>query len=361
MKKITVLFTVLLMLAASSVFAAVTPEFPPALNGTTFNGGTSEKATVLYVTGMGLNATQAIGVSTKTEGMTTFNSSKGVGLTVNATNKNFKGYANFTGRFSFGNSSNATFSHSPTWAAGMTFNYSLGNINGLTIFNSTTYGSNATRNVFNATTYFVPTAGHHALFGVVNSTVNSTLVALTGSLGDGKGIYRYNSNKNQGLSLLTAFVNGTFTGVASTTDTWDYYAFGSSALNAEPVIIVGQVQITADTGANNAKVKYTIYNGTKTENHSSWITYNATGTTKNSLALVRGSAKTLLSNATINMDRNLIVGSVNATGSVNTENMFVVMIKNGSNLSTADIKGHGFRQVYAGTAISNLYCWWRNR
>ncbi len=340
MKKITVLFTVLLMLAASSVFAAVTPEFPAYLNGTNSADGTATKTTYLHAAAFGLNQTQAVGAVT--DAITVMNSTK-VGLAFNATQFDFKGFGNFTGRVSFGNASNATFAHSPEWSTNATFNTSLSGVTGLMATSrpiNILTRSNSTQHVFNATTYFVPAGNYQVLFGLTNSSVNATSAPNS---------HIANYNRGHGLTMLAAYANGTFNGVASSTDTWDYYAYGTNRINAKPVVIVGQVQITANTGANNARARFTVVNGTKTDSTSAWISYNATGTTKNSLALASDKGMSLLSNATINVDRNLIVGSSIGNTGKNPNNLFVIMIKNGSNLSVNDVQGHAFRQVYVGT------------
>ncbi len=340
MKKITVLFTVLLMLAASSAFAAVTPEFPAYLNGTTSPTGATSKTTKLYLAGFGLNQTQAIG--TKADVITFMNSTK-AGMDFNGTIADFKGFGNFTaGKVSFGNATNATLAHSKSVSMNATFNTSLGSVTGLMkTYKHSAAAANGTHFLFNASTYFIPAGNYQALFGLSNSTINAT--------GDASSSQWTKYSTGHGMSMVTGFVNGTFNGVASTTDTWDYYAYGSNQINAKPIVIVGQVQVTANTGANNARAKFTVVNGTKTDSTSAWITYNATGITKNSMALVRGTGMTLLSNSTINVDRNLIVGSTNATEGKNPNNLFVIMIKNGSNLSVNDIQGHAFRQVYVGS------------
>lgn len=335
MKKAVMLFTVALMLVASSAFAGVTPDFPSYWNSTSaYKSGSN--GTMLYITGFGLNQTSKI--KAKADGVTFMNSTKGIFV---VETKNSDGGA-FNGTTSFSNSTHEGGKIDYAMAsAGLTLNSAIGNVNGLvTVAN----GAPGAEHPFNATQYFVPAGNYEVLFGLTNSSYNS-------SIADNDPYQNFAVGR--GLSMLSVFANGSFDGVSSDSDVWSYYAYGINAINAKPMFIIGQVKITADSGVNNAQAKYYMYNGSKVDNTSSWITYNATGIdAKNSMALVREDGLTLLGNSTINADENLIVGRTGAAGGISAVNrnpLFVIMVKNGSVLTSDDIKGRAYRQVFAGS------------
>ncbi len=342
MKKITVIFTVLLMLAASSAFAAKTgaPAFLNGSLGATYNYA---NGTFLALDGFSLNGTahaasagydqQGLG----SMGFYSYNKSTTNRRYTLLMNASARGGSALNGSFVFTNGSEIvedSFGNGTTMtaAAMSVFDYdtTYGDIYGL--------AGQATNNAtWNASTVYVPVGAYQMMVGLTNSSVNATLQT---------GHNRRESWAGSSVSMPILYGNGTFTGVASSTDVWDYYAFGQ--VKAVPYYIIGQVKITADAGANNAQVKYYMSNGTATDKTTSWRTYNATGISKNSLALTCGDTdyRTLLENATINEDKNIITGRVNT---VKNARAFVVMIKNGANYSSNDLQNRAFKTVFLGS------------
>ncbi|WP_432738805.1 hypothetical protein [Maridesulfovibrio sp. FT414] len=346
MKKITVLFTVLLMLVASSAFAAKSGA-PAFLNGT-LDGHYKANGTYLAFTGFSMNGS-AHAVSTTEDqnglgsmGFFTYNktttqdvryymlmNASGVGGT--ALNGSFvytNGSEIVEGNFGNGTSSTPSMSY-------FDYDTTYGDMYGLV-------GQELNNATWNASTVYVPAGAYQMMVGLANSTTNATLTA---------GDTPRKHYPGSAVTMPIIFANGTFTGVSSTSDVWDYYAFGQ--VKAVPYYIIGQVKITADSGNDNAQVKYFMSNGTKTDNSGSWITYNATGISTNSLALTNNKSayRTLLENATINEDKNIITGQVNT---VANERCFVVMIKNGSNYSSNDLKSRAFKTIFLGAKKNTL-------
>lgn len=334
MKKAIVLITALLMLAASSAFAAVTPEFPAYWNATSaYKSGSN--GTVMYITGFGFNQTS--GIKHKNDSMSFMNSTKQFFTIDTVANK-----AGFNGTTSFSNSTEEAIKVLYVKATNkITLNQNIGNVNGL----ATVATGAGVVDPFNATQYFVPAGNYQAMFGLTNSSYNNTVTGAAHTDYENFAVGR-------GLSMLSVFANGSFDGVSSSSDVWSYYAYGLNAINGKPQFIVGQVEITTDGGNNNAKAKFYVSNGSVVDNTENWITYNATGIdAKNNMALTREDGITLMSNSTINVDENLIVGRVAAAGGITaaTRNpMFVIMIKNGSELTSDDLTGRAYRQVYSG-------------
>jgi hypothetical protein len=321
MKKITALFTVVLMLVASSAFAAITAQYPAALNATTKT-----------ITGFTLNATANAASGQTNATMMFFNSTSG-GFFANKTDSNatvsvYNG-TNERQIVMLGTPNNNYFA----------FGQSLQDVKGLT----TLAGNNAT----NATTYFVPASGYTFMVGLSNATItNSTSSAATTNV---LGVIN-------GSNMQFLYDNGTTLGDTYSTDaTWDYYAFGSDNSTKDVFAIMAQVKLNTQTGNDNAQVKfYEVDGSTKTDSTSSWIDYNATtnaaGTNLN-LDSDKAAAPTLFDYATINADRTIITGFVN--GSDDGETYYAVMIKNGSTLSTSDLTNRAFKLVYAGTLTTD--------
>ncbi|CCO23199.1 hypothetical protein [Maridesulfovibrio hydrothermalis] len=333
MKKLISVFTVLLVLAASSVFAAVTAEFPAFFNQTLGTTYAKENGTQLYFTGFGVNATAGVAAG-QSIGKVQFYSSnrtatnKSEVFLINATGVDggaFNGTLNYY---------NGTIKQQKSWDNGtgtISFNSKFGNVAGLT-----QVSSNST---LNGTQYYVPAGNYQMMVGIVNATINAT---------SGK---RRVGEPGFGVSLSMIYQNGTFKNIASSSDTWDYYAYGQR--KGYPVVIFGQVKITALSGASKASVKYYLYNGTdKTDKTSSWIAYNATGLEKNnnggSLALTRNGGLTLFDNSTINTDGNMVTGYVRS----GSQRLFAVMVKSASNISANDVKNRAFNMVYTGSGTA---------
>lgn len=333
MKKITALFTVLLMLVASSAMAAVNASFPAAFNGSLGSGHAKENGTYLHYTGFAVNAS-----ATPTDAFAVFYNNRTTNnMLVNGTSKNLNGTYHQTNgsTISSANFRNGTIAGN----AAFRFDESLGSVDGLT-----TYG--VQNSSINATTYYVPAGNYQLLVGYANASVNASRTRSY------VGFKNLKSVGGRAISMPIIYANGTFNGIESSSDTWDYYAFGMH--KGYPVYVFGQVQITAESGESNAKVKYYVDNGTNdTDKTGSWINYNATGLKKGSLGLSATDYRTLLENATINSDQNLITGYTDTTGA--DERVFAVMIKNGSTLSSSDLSNRAFRMIYSGTGDSAKY------
>lgn len=321
MKKITVLFTVLLMLAASSAFAAITAQYPASLNATTKT-----------FTGFYSNKTAAIGSQTNSS-LFTFNSTSG-GFFANQT------YANATISV-FNGTGEVKLVMFDKAASPFAFGVTLGSVTGLTTI--------AANNATNATTYFVPVSGYTFMAGLSNSSMNATFQGDTGAL----------NTMGNASSLQFLYDNGTTLGdTYSTTATWDYYAFGTDNSTRDVFAILAQVKLNTQTGNDNAQVKfYEVDGSTKTSGTTSWIDYNATTNAAGTrLALdTTKAAPTLFDYATINKDRTIITGFVNGTD--DGEKYYGIMIKNGSTLSTADLTNRAFKLIYSGVRTTNAKDW----
>lgn len=358
MKKITALITVLLMLAASSAFAAVTETktgLPVFLNGTLDKtlhpsptvSGAGADGTYLTMSGFGVNATNKVYKASDDEkglGYLSVFASNNTGLTdrsdyflINGTSANFNGsiYAlngSDLGRFHYANGTDLT-TPTPVESA-FDFAATFGGIENLTQYSV----NNAT---FNATTVYVPAGNYQMMVGLVNGTLLNATYEMT----DPSSVPHKNINAETGVSLQMLYANGTFEEIANTHDVWDYYSFGQS--KALPVFTVAQVKINAADGKSNAQVKYFVSNGTKVNKTTDgWIAYNATNLGHNSLTLAASHYKTLFDNATINQDKNMITGYVNTAAN---GRCFAVMIKNGSVLSRSDLTNRGFKTIFVGS------------
>ncbi len=311
MKKLTALFTVAFMLVAATAFAAVTQEYPAGLN-----------ATNKFFTGFVMNKT-ASHAEGQNASMLTFNSTKN-GFFANKTYTN----ATISAYNGSGWKRIVVFDQADTPFA---FSQSVKNVKGLT--------SIAANNATNATSFFVPAAGYSFMVGLSNTTMNAS------ALYEGqKGLTMGN-----GSNMQFIYDNGTFDGTAYDGSTWDYYAFGTENATANNVLVFAQVKLNSRTGTENAQVKYLLDNGgTQTDKTGSWLYYNATYNAERSeIGLTRGGAQTLLQNATINSDRNLITGWVNDNS---RKRLFAVMVKSGSKLANKDLTNRAFKMVYAGKA-----------
>ncbi|NDV22151.1 hypothetical protein [Desulfovibrio sp. JC022] len=355
MKKLIGIFTVLLVFCVSSAFAAITAEFPAYYNGSiggdraTYGGGVGNNGTSLYFTGLGLNATTK--VLGRTQGTVVFVTSNLSGATksdlfyVNSsaavTEGSFNGTISFTNgsvarQRDFGNNSlgTANVANHPH----LNFDQLFGNVSGLTTYEPG-------NNTLNSTTYFVPAGNYQMMVGLVNSTYNSTAVAVAAGK---KGIYA--NWPGFGVSMPMIYQNGTFKNSANTS--WSFYAYGIR--KAQPVTIYGQVEIGALTGTDNVNVAYYLQNGTDGTSKTS-TTYNATGMTKGTtggylhLAKAKAGYLTLIQNGTINADENMITGYVD-TGD---QRLFAVMVKDATTLGDSDVKSRAFNLVFAGSGVEN--------
>ncbi|SDK52354.1 hypothetical protein SAMN05660337_0717 [Maridesulfovibrio ferrireducens] len=344
MKKITAIFTVLLMLAASSAFAAITVEAPAGLVNAS-----------KYFTGFTFNATAKIAVSNQT--MMVYNSttdgfySNGTQTSVNQFSIASDGHNDLYGNCTFsvyngtdwvtkwtngsvptdnlgaGGTGAGTFS----WAANQVY----GNIQGVLAMGPQGNGTNAT-------TYFTYTSGQSFMVGIANATINAT------------GMQVAQSSRSNGTQMAMLYNNGSIDG-SVWDNTWDYYAFGVDADTAQPGFIAGQVKLGSAGVANNVQAKLTAVEGGARSFLTSWTNYNATTySNKNLISIQRADSQTLLTNGTVNADRNLITGYIlddDASGiNQQGDRLFVVMIKAGSTLSTNDLTNRAFKLVYAGTS-----------
>ncbi|WP_321401309.1 hypothetical protein [Maridesulfovibrio sp.] len=375
MKKLIGIFTVLLVLCASSAFA-LTAEFPAYYNGSMGNAvyGNNFNGTQMFYTGFGVNATGLrTAASAKSWGrMVMFKSEtsptyyKKDLFHVNASwdvpsRKAFfngtvvfaNGSTTFTG--SLGNATIATNAKGPFLTfdvtAGATAGQKIGGLATLAPVNST----------LNATTYFVPVSGYQMMVGITNATNNMTAHSATA--------LQNASTTGSGLSMSMVYQNGTFlntSGDLAIADgaTWDYYAYGVA--QNDPVVIFGQVKINSDysttSTTGNAQARYYILNSTDNVDESTWAYFNAT-TYKNAaggnLQIARKAGKTaasktastfyLFQNATINADQNMVSGFVTAAN----QKCFAVMIKSGSNLSNDYLRNKGFTTVFTGSGKAN--------
>ncbi|WP_320171756.1 hypothetical protein [Maridesulfovibrio sp.] len=314
MKKITVLFTVLMMLAASSAFAAITAQYPAALN-----------ATWKTYTGFTVNGTANNLKGLRNASEQFFNSTSG-GFFANKTYPN----ATISVYNGTGEAKIVVFDKGVT---PFLFAQSLKNVNGLVTM--------ASNNATNATTYFVPASGYTFMIGLSNMTITNATADKNPSA----------AGALNGSAMSFLYDNGTTLGSTfSTSDTWDYYAFGSDNSTKDVFAICAQVKLNTQTGNDNAQVKFWELDGdTKTSGYTSWIDYNATTNaagTKLTLDTNKA-APTLFDAATINADRTIITGFVN--GSDDGEAYYAIMIRNGQTLSTNDLTNRAFKLVYAGT------------
>ncbi|HAS89076.1 MAG TPA: hypothetical protein DCS48_07195 [Desulfovibrio sp.] len=344
MKKITVLFTVLMMLVASSAWA-VDAVFPGALNGsserilTGFNVNASASLTSAdghNKTFTTFNSTHLIAYSIKggIEATTVGNSSLygNIGVNNESTGATMANYGQSNGTNTAQNSSTMRVNTTYTNIDGLT---ALGQVNGSSVLTGTTQAGLSAP--IGAPYFFINTPSYDLMAGVSNATFAMSR--------DG--------DTETGANFALGYVNGTFLGtdVYSSGNTWDMYAVGFNYYNNKPYYMVGQVKINSAPGTDNAQVKYAQYDsdGTLTDNTSSWITYNATTGNGNQLMSIFYKGQTpMVENATINKDRNLIAGYAVE----DSYKHFVVLIKNGQTLSDSDIRNRGFKLVYAGSGLS---------
>lgn len=323
MKKITALFTVILMLLATSAFAAITVEFPVGMtnNTKTFTG--------FYMNQTGIdrakNNNATMFVFNSTTGGIYLNGSTGTGTVMNGTVSVFNG----TGEAYLG-------SMFPTPST-VYFNFNQGMKN---VGSMTTLAANK---VTNATTYFVNTSGYSFMVGLSNSSMMNATKETSAALAMGDA-----------SSMQIFYDNGTTLGSTfSTSNTWDYYAFGVDNSTQGYFIIGAQVKLNTQTGNDNAQAKFYNVDGTTTEDKTTaWIDYNATTNAAGSkLSLSSAKGDTLFDYATINADRNVITGFVNGTTSGDV--YYAVMIKNGATLSSNDLKNRAFKLVYSGVLTTD--------
>lgn len=335
MKKITAIFTVLMMLAASSAFAAVTVEAPAGLvNATKFFTGFQVNATGLTnINNKAVNSTMAIYNSTN-DGFY----SNGTATSTNTLSLAAKGHtaAGIAPR-------NATYSiYNGTWTTYHTngsksavnygageanqwlLNQSFGDIQGVTVMGP--------YNGTNANTYFASTSGNSFMVGIANATANATTYAERVGYGDG-------------VTASILYDNGTVFGSAFDA-TWDFYAYGFDTTTSQPGYVVGKVVLGTAGENDNAAVTYTVVEAGAKGTDVASRTYNATTALDgNYIQLVREGGVDLLTNGTINSDRNLITGyALQSDG----DKLFVVMAKAGTTLSTSDLTNRAFKLVYSG-------------
>lgn len=263
MKKITVLFTVLMMLAASSAWA-VDAVFPGALNGsservlTGFSINASSTQTAVEAhngTFLTFNSTHLIAYSIKggilgsTVGNSSLYGNIGVCNSTAGTMANF-GQSNGTNAATNASAFNVNLTYSNI--AGLT---ALGQVNGSAIGTGITTGPRSA--MLSAPYYFINTPSYDLMAGVSNSTFG---------MGDGQVA------SPNGANFALGFVNGTFLGSdVYSSDNTDLYAVGFNFYTNKPYYMVGQVKINSAPGTDNAEVKYAKYDsdGTLTDNTSS--------------------------------------------------------------------------------------------
>lgn len=353
MKKITVLFTVLLMFAASTAMAAVTAEYPAAFNQTMSSVYAKENGTTLYFTGFGVNATggslssggdQAIIPFASNTTVTTFTNPVSESFYINSTltalfNGTITGYNKTVSELYDFNATKMT----------LGLNNSTGDLTGLVTFGQRGIAQ-AGIAPFNSTSkqdapFFFSAGNYQLLVGVANGTLGQ------------KGIGKRNVGVSNvitcaGMSMPIIYQNGTFKDIHSSDTEWDYYAFGQQG--NDPVMIFGSVKVTTLEGDANAAIKYYIYNGTdKTDKTDDWYTANATGLLGKgqggNMALT-GEDYYFMENGTINKDQNMITGF---SYTHDQKELFAVMIKSGTVFDTNDIKNRGFNMVYVGAGYGD--------
>ncbi|TIH18016.1 hypothetical protein D0S45_05515 [Marinifilum sp. JC120] len=361
MKKLIGIFTVLLVLSASSAFA-LTAEFPAYYNGTIagYAAGTdTANSTQLFITGFGVNASGLRDSATvKSYGrMNMFRSeiqtaaAKSDLLLVNGTRASYNGgnlngtivYTNGTGAAETMLSSFSTALRSAAAGASyFTYDVTAGSTAGSQIGGLVSMG--AGNSTLNATTYFVPASGYQLMVGITNASSNMTDAVAGGSNVD-------SSAAGSGISMSMLYQNGTVKDIADGA-TWDYYAYGTT--KNDPVVVFGQVQINSayDSASTtgNAQARYFLVNGTDTVDQSDWAYYNATtykAAAGGNIKLERDDTDyiTLFDNSTINVDKNMVTGFVNAAG----KKLFAVMVKSGSDLSNSYLMNKGYSAVYTGS------------
>lgn len=330
MKKITVLFTVLMMLAASSAWA-VDATFPANLNG----------STAQFMTGFGINATATpSGDAEHNKTLTVFNST---GLVAYQVRTVATGDTAFYGAIGQNNSTTNTYTvftqKNVTLAnsSQIGINKAYNSIQGLVSvgkLNSTGYAVTAAKgNSFvQANPYYMIGTGSYSLMaGISNSTFGQRVATSTG------------------ISFGLVYNSSTFNSdVFSSSNVWDMYAVGMDFDDDTPYYVIGQVKLNSAAGTNNnAQAKYVAYgyDGSTYDKSDAWYNYNATdGNSATKLSIQRPASLTLVENATINSDRDFFSGYA-ATSSYKH---FAVFVKNGVTLSTDDIKNRGFKIAYAG-------------
>ncbi|WP_291329243.1 hypothetical protein [Desulfovibrio sp. UCD-KL4C] len=400
MKKITVLFTVLLMLAASSAFA-IDAVFPTALNGTAaidskqttsvtqvykaetaktnrvfigftvnasrsaFNGKTGENATFIPFNASHVNilsatdvssAAQHDGNSTLSANFGFFNSTSAILPAVIAQNNGTDGG---------GAGQNATFirANSVTFGVpGTATSAVLTKLPGLVTigqFNSTA----AVAAGHGAPTGMNPFLGiHTGSYDLVAALSNSTITTLSENAA---GDSARNNADNLGTSFMMSYVNGTVVDAVYDSARWDYYAVGYDYDLHKSIYIIGQVYLdtapttTAIQQASNARAKFVVYNDDRTVTKGNDFTaktyaYNATTVqaADGTIKITRtNSGYDLMQYGIMNKDRNMISGlTYNAkVGATNQPvRFFAVMIKNGQYLSSRDFANRGYKAIYSG-------------
>lgn len=357
MKKLMAVFTVLMVLVASSAWAATSAAFPPALNATytapASQGGTYTlvRQTPRFFTGFMANASTSNFADADANSTFVFVNSSKVVLTDTKVAKGF-GNSSLSGSFGFFNQTNTvagagyvSWQNNGTTAAllgnatSLRVNQNYDVVRGLTylgMVNGTAVGDDTTHL---EVVRMIPTASSALLVGLGNETARATLASV-----------------HPGSTFMMSYVNGTFETPVYSSDEWDLYATGYDYDAQKGYYIIGKVKMTEALGTSttyNAQamfVKYGADNTVMLNRADKWYNYNATAMAGDygRFELVGTGASTpLIEVATLNKDRNLATGSIYKDASQPMRH-FAVMIRNGKTMSTSDLKGRSLKFVSAG-------------
>lgn len=346
MKKITVLFTVIMMLAASSAWA-VDAVFPGALNGsnaqffTGFQVNASSTKTTLKAHNMTFNPwnssklaalTLKVAAAGKSDGNTTLSNGGNIGV-LNSTTGTYLTLGQWNTTASADNSSQIKVNNTYNSMSGLTM---IGQVNGTGT--STKFGAQ-----FDTPFYMVGTGSYQLMAGLNNATFNGSRVMQAADAA------------NNGANFALLYNSSSFAGVYSTSDVWDMYGVGYDYNDNMGYYIIGQVKLTAaPISDNNVQAKYVAYgyDGATLDRSTQWYNYNATtGNSNTKLTIARPDSLTLVENATINSDKNFFSGYT----AESTYSHFVVFVKNGQTISTNDVKNRGYKLAYAGYGTTAKY------
>ncbi|MBI9112710.1 hypothetical protein [Maridesulfovibrio ferrireducens] len=347
MKKIISLFTVALMLVASSAFAAyiVPANTPAGLSGALGNGillSTGYAEPSFVITGFSSNRTIKVGTSKLSTSAFTYFNSTATGALVNATGISAGALQSSVSSFNSSVSALSDWTFLRLRAKGTDVIWSNWNAVPKTYFTNGTYqlGTNAltgSNNATNSTLNLVPTSGAKLMVGFTNATVKGTAGVQNG--------------KQFGNSLVMMYEPGTFD--AKTTvnakvadiysSTWSVYAYGVEATTATPGYALGTVTF-GDSAATTASAELSAVTIDAVATTTAPVAFTIEKTSSY-LSLRNGDAY-LIQNATVNKDNNLITGYMYDASE--GDRAFVVMTKSATTIPSSYVADHSFFLVFAG-------------
>ncbi|NDV27187.1 hypothetical protein [Desulfovibrio sp. JC010] len=394
MKKITVLFTVLMLLAATSAWADVV--FPKSLNGT-YSIDAAQKtvntddwtANLRVFTGFTANA--SLGDADDGSFNSTFipfNAShvKIFSVTSEVIDGNGPGgNSSVSADFGFFNSTDEAAianvigvihqnNGSADFQSENATSFNLNNrrmsavttepgykISGLTMMSNVNATLDAAAKVGETPFYFpvnfISTAGAKLMAGLGNAT-----------LAGGGATYDQSADV-EGSTFMLSYQNGTVTNCVFDNTTWSYYVVGYDyGTEQETFYGVGQVKFNSaptalDTAPTtyNAQAKVVYYNDDRSEEADrtdKWYHYNATSPDA-AAGLIEidgdgaGGSFNLMQYGVLNKDRNMISGIVYNLVDGNALNArpvraYAIMIKDSKSIATSDLQNRGYKMVYAG-------------